>query len=321
MVQDKADKEAKPAIRKGYRMDFEYHIADGQAAIIRCYGQENRVEIPEALEGFPVTRLEAYAFSAAKRTPDREKAICGEELYEIKLPRTLREIGNYAFYGCRNLNSLTMYHRTRDIAGGAFTGCHKLCSLTVYMEQAWGYCLKDLISELRHEIRVTLIYEENERAELIFPEYYEEAVENTPARMLETRFHGSGYSYRQCFRDGVFFYPEYDRLFFEAQVWESEDFCIELCMLRLLHPYRLSEDAKGCYISWMMEHRMSAALWCITFEQEERLEFISSFIEWRREELDSLIREANEKGVLQIQSFLMDYKHRHCKTIKKTFEL
>ena len=38
-----------------------------------------------------------------------------------------------------------------------------------------------------------------ERAKLIFPEHYEEAVENTPARIVETHYHGSGGDYRQCF--------------------------------------------------------------------------------------------------------------------------
>ena len=36
-------------------------------------------------------------------------------------------------------------------------------------------------------------------ARLVFPEHYEEAVENTPARILFTQHHGSGNNYRQCF--------------------------------------------------------------------------------------------------------------------------
>lgn len=302
-------------------MEFEYQIIEGNAVVARCYGEETRVDIPEKLQEYPVSRLEAYVFSNARRVPDQKKAICAGELLEVKLPRSLREIGGYAFYGCRNLERLTMYHETRDIAGGAFTGCHRLKELTVHMEQAWGYCLKDLISELRHEIHVTLLYGGNEKAELLFPEYYEEAVENTPARMLETHFHGSGYTYRQCFRDGVFNYTEYDRLFFEAQAWESEDFCIELCFLRLMFPYGISEEARGCYMSWLMEHRMSAARWCIRFEQEERLEFISTFVEWGSSELDDLIWEANRQGRIQMQSFLMDYKQQHGKRRRKSFAL
>ncbi len=302
-------------------MEFEYQRKEEGIVLVRCYGEEARVCVPQKIEGEAVVRLESYAFSDARRAPDKKRAVCGAEVLEVKLPRSLREIGGYTFYGCRNLEKLTMYHETRDIAGGAFTGCHRLKELEVYMERACGYCLKDLISELRHEIRVTLHYGEKDQAKLLFPEYYEEAVENTPARMLETHFHGSGYSYRQCFRDGVFHYTEYDRLFLEAQAWESEDFCIELSFLRLQFPHALSEEARGCYMSWLMEHRLSAATWCIAFEQEEELEFLGSFIEWGEAEMETLIKEANRRGRIQMQSFLMDYRHRHFPGKKKAFDL
>ena len=66
---------------------------------------------------------------------------------------------------------------------------------------------------------------------------------------------------------------------------------------------------------------MSAAGWCIEFEQNEILEFLTGFIDWREEELSDLIEEANQKGRLEIQSFLMDYKHQHFGKKKKTFDL
>lgn len=303
-------------------MELDYLIKDGEVTVTRCYGKEARVALPGRIEGCPVTRLEAYIFSDGRKERDRAHAICGEQLLEVCIPSSVREIGNYAFYGCRKLEKLTLYHETSDIAGGAFTGCHRLSHLDVHMEHAWGYCLKDLVSELHHELSVTLYYEDGpeKTARLLFPEYYEEAVENTPARILETHFHGSGYAYRQIFRDGKIVYPEYDRLFFEAQNLECEDFCIELCLLRLMHPRELSEEAWGCYRSWLMEHRMSAASWCIEFEQEERLEYLAGFAEWTGEELGILIAAANQKGRISMQSFLMDYKHQFSRNRKKTFE-
>ena len=180
--------------------------------------------------------------------------------------------------------------------------------------------MKDVLSEVHHELKVKLVYP-NAVCTLLFPEYYEEAVENTPARQLETQFHGSGYSYRQCFQDGVFQFGEYDRLFQQAQNLENEDFCIELAVTRLMEKARLSQDAEGVYQSYLMEHRMSAAGWCIEFEQNETLEFLTGFIDWQEEELSDLIEEANAKGRLEIQSVLMDYKHQHFGKKKKTFDL
>ena len=74
-------------------------------------------------------------------------------------------------------------------------------------------------------------------------------------------------------------------------------------------------------MSWLMEHRVSAAKWCITVGKIRELEFISQFIDWKREELDDLILEANQREELEMQSFLMDYKHSHFKVRKKTFDL
>ena len=301
-------------------MEFEYDVKENEILLKRCYGTEERIEVPAQIEGMPVTVLAPYIFSQARREPDQKAAICGNQVKEIVLPDTVREIGNYAFYGCYYLEALTLSHRTHDIAGGAFTGCRHLKNLTFRMEQAEGYCMKDVLSEVHHEMKVKLVYP-NAVCTLLFPEYYEEAVENTPARQLETQFHGSGYSYRQCCQDGVFQFGEYDRLFQEAQNLESEDFCIELAVTRLMEKARLSQDAEGVYQSYLMEHRMSAAGWCIEFEQNETLEFLTGFIDWQEEELSDLIEEANAKGRLEIQSVLMDYKHQHFGKKKKTFDL
>ena len=301
-------------------MEFEFDVKENEICLKRCYGTEERIEVPAQIEGMPVTVLASYIFSQARREPDQKAAICGNQVKEIVLPDTVREIGNYAFYGCYYLEALTLSHRTHDIAGGAFTGCRHLKNLTFRMEQAEGYCMKDVLSEVHHEMKVKLVYP-NAVCTLLFPEYYEEAVENTPARQLETQFHGSGYSYRQCFQDGVFQFGEYDRLFQEAQNLESEDFCIELAVTRLMEKARLSQDAEGVYQSYLMEHRMSAAGWCIEFEQNETLEFLTGFIDWQEEELSDLIEEANAKGRLEIQSVLMDYKHQHFGKKKKTFDL
>lgn len=301
-------------------MEFEYDVKENEILLKRCYGTEERIEVPAQIEGMPVTVLAPYIFSQARRKPDQKAAICGNQVKEIVLPDTVREIGNYAFYGCYYLEALTLSHRTHDIAGGAFTGCRHLKNLTFRMEQAEGYCMKDVLSEVHHEMKVKLVYP-NAVCTLLFPEYYEEAVENTPARQLETQFHGSGYSYRQCFQDGIFQFGEYDRLFQEAQNLESEDFCIELAVTRLMEKARLSQDAEGVYQSYLMEHRMSAAGWCIEFEQNETLEFLTGFIDWQEEELSDLIEEANAKGRLEIQSVLMDYKHHHFGKKKKTFDL
>lgn len=80
--------------------------------------------------------------------------------------------------------------------------------------------LKEILSEVGEELRVHL-YGKVE-AMLWFPEYYEEGVENTPARILMTEVHGSGLYYRNCFQGKVFHFLEYDKRFEMARAQESQ---------------------------------------------------------------------------------------------------
>ena len=69
------------------------------------------------------------------------------------------------------------------------------------------------------------LYENGEaggkRAHMVFPEHYDEAVENTPARILFTEYHGSGTNYRQCFYSKELDFAEYDSLFDMAVVMDK----------------------------------------------------------------------------------------------------
>lgn len=44
------------------------------------------------------------------------------DLEEVILPETVRKIGRYAFYNCRNLRKITFFSQIQDIGCGAFTG-------------------------------------------------------------------------------------------------------------------------------------------------------------------------------------------------------
>ncbi len=59
-------------------------------------------------------------------------------------------------------------------------------------------CLKEILTEIRYQIIATLRYQGTE-TKILFPEYYADAVENTPARIVETHYYGSGGEYRECF--------------------------------------------------------------------------------------------------------------------------
>lgn len=105
--------------------------------IDRVYGYDTIVELPDMLEGFPVTELGAYIFSdhidstelkmmqekenfctengRATRPEDDMPQAAGNRVEEICLPRQLRKIGRYAFYNCFHLKKLTFYGKMQDL--------------------------------------------------------------------------------------------------------------------------------------------------------------------------------------------------------------
>lgn len=85
------------------------------------------------------------------------------------------------------------------------------------------------------------------QARLIFPEYYEESVENTPARILFIETHGCGHRYRYCFVNRQFQFRGYDELFPHVKVQESEELVTELALGRLLYPVELTPRFEAMY--------------------------------------------------------------------------
>lgn len=302
-------------------MQFDYKIENKEVCITRCYGEESKVALPGQLEGYPVTGLGKYIFSGAYDQDGKRKAVCAEMLEEVILPETIQSIGDYAFYGCRRLQKLSLSQGVREIGGGAFTGCAKLSELRISLDGPVGYCFKNVIAELNHEVEVKLSKGGQVLARLLFPEYYEEAVENTPARILETRIHGSGYTYRQCFRNGEFKFLEYDSLFSDAKAWESEDFCVHLALYRLEYPWQLTKEHAVQYQEYLSGHSIAAGMWLIRSDRMNQLDFLSSQIVWQQEALQHLISFAREQERMEAVGYFMDYKYEHYTNKKKSFEL
>ena len=108
-------------------MKIHYRVSGEGIEIVRCFGTDSQVVIPEQIEGKPVIKAAPYAFSARKdkeeidvQTYDtdqigqrsaEEKLLAGDAVEEVVFPDTMREIGRYIFYGCRNLKKRSWYSR------------------------------------------------------------------------------------------------------------------------------------------------------------------------------------------------------------------
>ena len=261
-----------------------------------------------------------------------ERVLAGNEVEEIVFPDSLREIGRYIFYGCGNLKKLEFSDSLMQIGCGAFTGCHALEKLTVHMKQGKKSGVKEMLGEMWQRIDVTFLYEDkNEQtvpeqrlagdifetgkvhrkdskceARLVFPEHYDEAVENTPARILYTEYHGSGSNYRQCFYDKELNYQEYDRLFEMAVAMDKLEVLVDMSFGRLEFPYELTGKARENYREYIRKNLGDIAEYLVKQEDMHRLEVISLQKLWTLEGIDSALDCASKRKETEVSAFLMN---------------
>lgn len=321
-------------------MKIYYREKSGGIEILRCFGIEGRVEIPGMIDDKLVISAAPYAFSSHMDEKEElknaslwevsdglefgreEHVLAGNDVEEIVFPYTLKEIGRYIFYGCGNLKKLEFSDSLMQIGCGAFTGCHALEKLTVHMRQGKKSGVKEMLGEMWQRIDVNFLYEYEEdgieksdimhrrenksEARLVFPEHYDEAVENTPARILYTEYHGSGSNYRQCFYDKELNYQEYDRLFEMAVAMDKLEVLVDMSFGRLEFPYELTGKARENYREYISKNLGDIAEYLVKQEDMHRLEVISSQKLWTLEGIDSALDCASKRKETEVSAFLMN---------------
>ena len=321
-------------------MKIYYREKSGGIEILRCFGMGGRVEIPGMIDDKLVISAAPYAFSHHMDEKEElknaglwevsdglgfsreEHVLAGNDVEEIVFPDTLKEIGRYIFYGCGNLKKLEFSDSLMQIGCGAFTGCHALEKLTVHMRQGKKSGVKEMLGEMWQRIDVNFLYEYEEdsiekpdmmyrrenksEARLVFPEHYDEAVENTPARILYTEYHGSGSNYRQCFYDKELNYQEYDRLFEMAVAMDKLEVLVDMSFGRLEFPYELTGKARENYREYICKNLGDIAEYLVKQEDMHRLEVLSSQKLWTLEGIDSALDCASQRRETEVSAFLMN---------------
>ncbi len=306
--------------------EFEIKVNGDSAIILRCFSYGESAVIPSEIDGYKVTELAPYAFSAHMDHPPEEEtgqeALCGERLEEIVLPDTIEKIGRYAFYNCRNLKRLKFSTDIRDISAGAFTGCHQIREMDVTVVPEKRSCFRELLIEIGEEQEVMYHCPDGD-AKLIFPEYFEEAVENTPARILVTKTHGSGMWYRNCIVKNELQFDQYDKRFAWAVENEREEVVVALAFARLLYPYRLSEDAREQYENYLSSHVENVSEYLL---KQKDMKLLTYYVEHCIDNVDNLrvlIDMVGITGEASMMSYLMEQYHQRfaIKEKKKKFDL
>lgn len=324
-------------------LKIDYTDQEDGVCICRCYGCEDTLVLPEEIMGKPVVALYDYALSSSRpgKKPEQvkqavfhedesmfgeERELSGEFVKEVYLPKSLKRIGDYAFYLCRNLHTLHVKGDLERMGGGVFVWCRSLSLLTFSGVSYENHGMNGILSELTQELDAEITYRDGTALRLTFPEYYEESVENTPARIIDIHWHGSGYKYRQCFPGTRLDLKRYDELFPYAVANEFVPTCTRLALNRLRTPVQLSRKARENYFAFLKEHIKEILTEAVRGEDLELVRFLAEQ-ELREERL--LTEDAAEfasglasgRGAAELGGFLMDYRRVHFRRKRKTFEL
>lgn len=311
--------------------------------ILECRNLDSLSVVPEMIEDLPVTELAPYVFSAHEEfgAEDHKDAfwwtqeggrlgkdenilreipvLNGNRLTELRLPSTLRKVGAYAFYNCENIKKIELYSTTLDWGAGVFTGCQGVSELVFHVDEEKKSCMKEVLAEFRQTLSVT--YLGKARARLFFSEFFEEAVENTPARILSTNMHGCGQNYRNAFLKTQFQFREYDSLFPQLVIMEPERLAARLALGRLRFPYQLAEVYKQAYEQYLAQHCVAAASQAVERKDMEDLIWLMEHVQYDGAQLESVIELAGKKNDGEIVSFLMDQKRKTGAVKRRRFQL
>ncbi len=298
---------------------FEFIEKNGTACILSAIEPAAVCVVPETLGGLPVTEL-------------ADRALARTAIREVYLPKTLRRIGRYGFYDCEKLQVLHFYSATREVGGGVFNGCRKIREIFIHLGTEETSPLRDYVSEIADRVTVHCIMDdgqggETEAARVVFPEYYDESIENTPARNLSFSIHGSGQKYRYCMKDRRIQYDKYDKVFFYEAIEEDVKDASEIAICRLMFPYSLSDEAREKYEEYLMEH-LCDVLMANMGHGEHFKWVVGQFGEAKKDgvlclseaDMERLIAESSMKKLTEISSVLLDLKHRLYPPKKKRFE-
>ena len=102
--------------------DFSYVIEGEGVTITGPKTGATFVYIPDHIDGYPVTKIGDYAFSGYGQKVTNMK---------LRLPSTLKEIGQYAFYECSSLENAELPDGLKSIGSYAFGRCLSLSCVDV----------------------------------------------------------------------------------------------------------------------------------------------------------------------------------------------
>ncbi len=250
-----------------------------------------------------------------------DEALCGSALEELELPPYLTRVGNYAFYGCRSLTRFTFPEQRMQLGSGAFVDCGRIKQLVFPVgEGSFDHPqMREVLGDMNLETEVIARADGQDVMALYFPGYYEDSVENTPARIFIMHYEGTGFKYRQCFRNGKIDFDQYDSLFYEASVQETSETALRLAMDRLTWPVCLGSAARERYLAFALGEYRTLAPIILSEERTAMLEILCGADGFTSNMLDYFLETARKMRDAKSTGFLQETRRKRFPPKKKEY--
>lgn len=262
-------------------------------------GSVRDLVIPEEIEGLAVRSIAAHAFENRA------------ELRSVVLPRGLVILRPFAFYNCANLKTMELFNTANDYYDGVIRQCMSLDHITVHCDKPEDYVIvRSMLQDVDVTLTFHLLLPEGE-LRLTFPEYVNEAKEDTMARAIHFSIEGAGMAYRECVGKKSIDLPGYDRL---LQRLTAYDLAVgaDIAFGRLRCPLGLSPKAREGYEKFLAENDEKILSILIQdedeAESEKNLRLMTEHKLIGEAALEAALQLAADKGKAGLSARLISYR-------------
>ena len=106
-------------------------LEDGTLCLVSYLGVDAEITVPDSIGGKPVSTVGGHAFSPRyERASDMQREM-RKNITSVAFGKSVRKIGEEAFYGCENLSRITLPESVKDIGARAFRDCKSLTGIAI----------------------------------------------------------------------------------------------------------------------------------------------------------------------------------------------
>lgn len=274
-----------------------YEICREEVTVLSARVNGSRVVIPDAIEGFPVTRLGKKAFLSCKL------------LKEISLPRGLLEIEDWAFAYCSSLETIRIPGRDISFGKGILKECGKLAVICrLDREEPQEEQIGRLLGAVPVVLEAEYLFTPKEAGQELWLKRFDERLKEFLERPDEDGFVKMVY----CGEEDIVANVEY-------YLAERKREKARLCLLRLINSVGLSDDFEEELKGYLKAHTKgctSEAAWEVVFgEHGSERAYYEAFLQagcLTEENCDALLTQMGD-NYPEMKALLMRYRTQHRK--------